>query len=207
LRKAAEESGTAAVVGFPEKSAHGFLYNSALAINEEGELFVYRKRHLPTFSLFDEQRWFKPHKGPLKLWNVKGVRAGIAVCYDIFFPEIFKAYTLMGAQILVMISAAPDSSLKFFEKLSEARAIENTVYVVWVNQVGVYDGVGFAGGSRVVSPLGEVVKRCKLMDEDLCVAELELEEVQRARTVRPVLKDVCKEDVEVLLDAYWAFES
>ena len=111
----------------------------------------------------------------------------------------------MGAKILIIISASPDSSLGFFQKLTEARAIENTVYVVWVNLVGIYDGVGFAGGSRIVSPLGKIVAECRLMDDDVKVAEIDLEEVGYARLVRPTLRDSVKEDVEALLDAYLIF--
>lgn len=202
LRKAAEENKTAIIAGFPEKSEYGIIYNSALAINEQGEIHIYRKRHLPTFSVFNEYRWFGWSRNPLKTWSVKGVKSGIAICYDTFFPEIFKAYTLMGAKMLVIISASPDSSLKFFQKLTEARAIENTVYTVWVNLVGIYEGIGFAGGSRIISPLGRIVTECRLMDEDIKIAEIDFDEVDYARIVRPTLRDSIREDAEELLDAY-----
>ncbi len=206
LRRLAEETSTAIIAGFPERSGHGFIYNSALIIDERGEASAYRKRHLPTFSLFNESRWFRANKAGLGTWRLKGVEVGVAICYDIFFPEVFKAYSLRGAQLLAIISATPDSSLRFFKRLTEARAIENTAYVVWVNQVGVYDGVGFAGESRVVSPLGRVVAECRPMDEDLRVVELDLREVGWARVQRPVLRDSIREDAETLLEAYLAME-
>lgn len=206
LREAVEKSGTAVVMGFPEKSGHKIMYNSALAINESGEVLVYRKRHLPTFSVFDEYRWFRAHRGRLRTWRFKGIEAGIAICYDIFFPEIFRSYTLMGAKLLIVLSAVPDSSLKFFETLSEARAMENTSYFIWVNQVGVFDGVGFAGGSRIISPLGGQIDRCRLMDEEAKIVEIDLEEIERARKVRPLLRDLHREDGENLLEAYLTFE-
>ncbi len=206
LRRLAEETSTAIIVGFPERSGHGFIYNSALIIDEAGEASVYRKRHLPTFSLFDEGRWFRANRAGLGTWRLKGVEVGVAICYDTFFPEIFKAYSLRGAELLAILSATPDSSLRFFKKLTEARAIENTAYVVWVNQVGVYDGVGFAGESRVVSPLGRLIAECKPMEEDVRVVELDLREVGLARIQRPVLRDSIREDAETLLDAYLAIE-
>lgn len=206
LRRLAEENSTAIITGFPERSSHGYIYNSALIVDERGEVSVYRKRHLPTFSLFDESRWFRPSKARLQTWRLKGVEVGVAICYDTFFPEIFKSYSLLGAELLAIISATPDSSLRFFRMLTEARAVENTVYVVWVNQVGVYDGVGFAGRSRVISPLGRLITECKPMDEDVRVAELDLREVGWARIQRPVLRDSAREDAESLLDSYLAME-
>jgi len=202
LRKIAEERNVGIVAGFPEKASSGYLYNSLIAVQASGEESIYRKRHLPTFSLFDECRWFKPYSGSLKIWRLGEARIGFGICYDAFFPEIFRAYSLMGAEILIIISASPDSSIPLFEKLCQSRALENTCFLFWVNQVGTYDGIGFGGGSLAVSPMGEIIAKCSKLKEDPKVVEVDLGEVERARYSIPLLRDVRREDGEQLLKAY-----
>ena len=202
LRKIAEEKDIGIVAGFPEKSSSGYIYNSLIAVQASGEEIIYRKRHLPTFSVFDEYRWFKPHSGSLKTWKLNNIGIGFGICYDAFFPEIFRAYSLMGAKILIIISASPDFSIPLFEKLCQTRALENTCLLLWVNQVGNYDGIGFGGGSMVVSPLGEILAKCPRLKEDLKLVEIDLNEVERVRYSRPLLRDVKREDAEQLLEAY-----
>ena len=205
VKRVSQETGTAVIFGAPVRSNRGFIYNAMIAVDGD-RVEVYYKRHLPTFSVFDEARWFRPHRGRLRLWTIRGVGVGPAICYDMFFPEIYKAYTLLGARILVTISASPDSSLPLFHALSVARAVENTSFVVWVNTVGVYEGLGFAGGSRVVAPLGSVVAQLALRREEVRVVEIDFGEVDRARRTRPVVRDSFIEDAEALLEAYKEFE-
>ena len=207
LKKLTKRNGVGLIVGFPELTSLGYIYNSILAIDEEGNIFLYRKRHLPTFSVFDEHRWFKQYKGAIKPWNFKGIGVGLAICYDMFFPEIFKTYMLRGAKLHVVISASPDSSLPLFHTLSTARALETTSYLIWVNTVGILDGLTFAGGSRVVNPLGNIVEQLKVYEEDVKIVTIDINEVHRCRVVRPVIKDSMREDAEELLRAYNEFES
>ena len=202
LTEIAEEKDTAIIAGFPEKSPMGYLYNSLIAVDPSRGTLIYRKRHLPTFSIFNENRWFKPYSGPLKILLLKNVDVGPAICYDAFFPEIFRAYSLRDAKVLIVISASPDSSVPLFEKLCQTRALENTSFLFWVNQVGSYDGIGFGGSSLAISPLGDVIEKCSPMREDPKLVEVDLDEVERARYARPVLRDVKREDGEQLLNAY-----
>lgn len=206
ISKACEENFIATVVGFAEldkKFMH--IYNSAALIDEKGNIKVYRKRHLPTFTVFDEARWFKSSSNPYELWEVKSIPIGVEICYDIFFPEIARAYTLLGAQLIIGISASPDSSLKYFKILTQARALENTVYFVWVNMVGFFDGLGFAGGSRAVSPLGDIIVECKEYEEDKKIADLDFSLIKYSRQVRPVLRDLRICDAIGLYNAYFKY--
>ena len=206
IKMLAKEKRIGMIIGFPEKSDWGFLYNSALAINERGEIFVYRKRHLPTFSVFDEHRWFRPYRGRIIPWIFRSIGIGIGICYDIFFPEIFRAYTLMGSKLLVVISASPDSSVPLFHILAKARALENTTYFLWVNMVGFFDGLGFGGSSLVVDPLGNVIAELKSYEEEIKVVELDLGIIDKYRSMRPVIRDTYIEDAEILLASYREFE-
>lgn len=206
LLRACSEHGLSAIVGFVElDETYLHVYNSALLLSPDGEVAAYRKRHLPTFLVFDEARWFKAGHGPYSLWRVAGVPVGVEICYDVFFPEVTRAYALLGAWLVVAISASPDPSLRFFKLLTRARALENTVFFTWVNLVGVFDGLGFPGGSQVVSPLGDVVLECKTFQEELRVVELDMGLVRRAREVRPVIRDLTAWDVAGLYDSYFRY--
>ncbi|MGC8544207.1 MAG: carbon-nitrogen hydrolase family protein, partial [Vulcanisaeta sp.] len=139
------------IVGFAERNENTHvLYNTAVAVGPDGVLAVYRKRHLPSYGVFDEYRYFGIGKGDIPVININGHRVGIAICYDAFYPEVSRVMMLRGADVHVYISAAPDMSRIHFETFMVARALENVAYTVYVNTVGQYDGLGFFGGSHVV---------------------------------------------------------
>ncbi len=203
LSKLCSEYNVAIVAGFVElDEKYYYTYNSALLIDSNGNVTTYRKRHLPTFLVFDEARWFKPYNGPYKLWRVNNIPIGVEICYDIFFPEVTRTYALMGAKVVVGISAAPDLSLKFFKLLTRARALENTLYFIWVNLIGVFDGLGFPGGSQAVDPLGNVIVECKTFEEDIKIVNIDLGLVKYAREIRPVLRDFTVWDIIHLYNSY-----
>jgi len=206
VRRIACEHGIGIVVGFAEKTGYGFLYNSALATSCDNTK-VFRKRHLPTFAVFEESRWFRPYRGSFTPWNFRGINIGVAICYDIFFPEIFRAYTLQGAQLLIVISATPDQSIPLFHTMIRARALENTTYTAWVNMVGVFDGLGFGGASLLADPLGNIALELRKYREDVQVAEIDLEKASIIRLRRPIIRDCYIEDALQLLEAYKKFEN
>lgn len=199
----AKEYGIYIITGFAERDVkYEVIYNSALFVTPGGEVKSYRKMHLPDFSVFDEWRYFRRWDGPVETWRIDGFEIGTMICYDIFFPELARAYTYQGAKALVAISATPDFSQPLFHIIAQARAIENTTYFVWVNMVGTFEGLGFAGASRVVEPLGRVVKDMPSIKEGIDVAELDPYKVRVAREKRPILKDIHKADLENLLNSY-----
>jgi len=205
VAEAAAGRGSWVVAGFPERDGRGIIYNSAL-IAGPGLTDTYRKRHLPTFSVFDEHRWFRPWRGRLRVWDIGGLRLGVAICYDAFYPEIYRAYALLGADLIVTISASPDTSVPLFDTVLRSRALENTVYIAWVNLPGVYGGLGFGGSSMLIEPSGRIVKRLKPFTEDYAVVEVDTGVLERFRRVRPVLRDSYLEDAVELLRAYMVFE-
>jgi predicted amidohydrolase len=89
-----------------------------------------------------------------------------------------------------------------FETFIRARAMENVSYVVYVNTVGQYDGLGFFGGSFIVDPLGEVIAKAKYYEEDVVVAEIDPNLVDNFRSIRPILKDYTLDDVRYLYRNY-----
>lgn len=203
ISEKARDLGVSVVLGFAEfDERYDVLYNSAALISDDGGVRSYRKIHIPDFSVFDEYRYFRRWDGDIELWAVKGFPLGVLICYDVFFPELSRAYTLLGAKGIIAISATPDFSRPLFHDMVKARAIENTIYYVWVNMVGTFNGVGFAGGSRVAAPLGSVTYDAPLMREEVETVELDTQVVRAAREKRPVLKDLTMTDMKLLNDSF-----
>ena len=199
----ARDLGVNVIFGFAEHDErYDVLYNSAALIKDNGDVDVYRKIHIPDFSVFDEYRYFRRWDGDIRLWGVKGFPLGVMICYDVFFPELSRAYTLLGAKGIIAISASPDFSRPLFHDMIKSRAIENTVYYIWVNMVGTFNGIGFAGGSRIAEPLGSILYDAPLMKEDVKTIEVDTQVVRASREKRPILKDLTMTDIRLLHDSF-----
>lgn len=197
LSTLARETGTTVLVGAPVASSErrGEVHNAALAALPSGELFVQVKRYLPTFGPFEEGVPFTATDTSRPV-SLGGTSVGLEVCYDTFFPEVSRQLALAGADLLVILSAAPVTSRKLFERLLPARAIENAVPVVYVNRVGVEDGVVFGGGSGAWDPRGEPIAAQSVgslslgAEERVTTVEIDPSESARWRPFRPVLRDL-----------------
>jgi len=202
LESIAREYKVYLVVGMPELDEHTFmLYNSAVVVGPEGLVGTYRKRHLPSYGVFDEARYFKPFRGPIEVFSLSIGRVGVAICYDLFFPETVRAMALKGAKLVLVLSAAPGMSREYFETLVKARAMENTMYVAYVNLVGHYEGLGFFGGSHMRGPLGELVVSLGLYEEGFAVGEVDYSYLRSAREARPIIGDINLRDFDELCNA------
>jgi len=199
LREIAEGAHTTIVVGAPFASTEraGEVHNAAVAVTSTGELRIQVKRFLPTFGPFEEGVPFTPTDTSVPA-RLAGASVGLEVCYDAFFPEVSRDLALAGAELLVVLSAAPITSRPLFERLLPARAIENAVPVVYVNRVGVEDGVVFGGGSGAWDARGEpyVLNALSVAgaepEETVLTLEVDVREAARWRPFRPVLRDVAR---------------
>jgi predicted amidohydrolase len=178
------------VFGAPMKGGRlpGVVYNSCLLAAGTGKLFRYDKMYLPTFGPFEEKVFFAEGKSVV-VGDGRHARIGLMICYDMFFPEIAKLETLLGAQILVNISAAPTTSRPFFRRVMPGRAVENAIFVAYSNMVGVHGSLVFGGGSVLYGPRGEEIVRAKDLEPDIVEAEIDLGDVEIARRFRPVVRD------------------
>jgi predicted amidohydrolase len=193
----ATERGAGILVGGPWKSGDrpGEVHNAALLAGPDGSLQVQVKRYLPNFGPFEEAAIYTPTdvSAPLSLGTH---RLGVEICYDAFFPEVSRELALGAAVLLVVLSAAPITSKGLFEKVLPARAVENACPVVYVNRVGVEDGVVFGGGSLAWDSRGEPLPSEPFRlaggapEERLDRVEIDLDDVPRWRPFRPVLRDV-----------------
>ncbi|MEM3090323.1 MAG: carbon-nitrogen hydrolase family protein [Candidatus Bathyarchaeia archaeon] len=189
--KIAKKHETHIVFGMPELSekTQATIYNSAVLVGPEGYIGKYRKIHLPTHSVFEEKRYFRPgyHVGAFSTGIGK---IGLIICYDIFFPEVCRLTRLEGAQIIVCVSASPAVRKSFFETLTVARAIENAAFLAYVNLVGIEDGLQFWGGSRLIAPNGKIIAKAKYDEEDLVIGEVNYTDIKSVEAFVPTLKDL-----------------
>lgn len=184
LRDAA--SGVSAMVhmgSLVERDETGRLFNTSLLLGADGRVIAtYRKVHLFGFGE-GEPKLMTPGDGP-----VVHDRLGLATCYDLRFPEMFRALLDGGAEVVLMPAAWPARRVEHWRLLTLARAVENQSYVVACNTAGTHAGVAMGGGSLVVDPWGEVLAEAGT-DEEVLVADLDLALVRSTRSSFPVLAD------------------
>jgi len=191
MEKIAKAAGAYIAFGMPERSekTEATLYNTAVLVGPKGYVGKYRKMYLPTHSVFEEKRYFRPGHDATVLDTEIG-RIGLIICYDIFFPEVTRLTRLKGAQLLVCISASPAVRRAYFELLTCARALENTCFLAFVNLVGIEDGLQFWGGSRLVGPQGRLLAKAKYDEEDLVTGKINYADIRPIEAFVPTLKDL-----------------
>ena len=191
LEEMAEKANVHIVVGMPELSekTQSTIYNTAVLVGPSGFIGKYRKMYLPTHSVFEEKRYFRPGY-QTAAFDTKLGKIGLTICYDVFFPEVSRLTRLKGAQLIVCISASPAVRRAFFETLTAARAIENTAFLAYVNLVGIEDGLQFWGGSRLIGPNGKTIVKAKCDKEDLVIGEVDYADIKPVETFVPTLRDL-----------------
>jgi NAD+ synthase (glutamine-hydrolysing) len=190
--------GLAAVVGYVSQSdgldpkparssvvqagAHE-LYNAAAVIADQKLITTYCKWYLPNYGVFDESRYFHPGRR-LPLIRLRGTMVGVNICEDVWLPDGPTGHqAAAGAEVIVNINASPFhlGKSRIREQMLATRARENGVVLTYTNAVGAQDELVFDGSSVILDHQGEVIARGKAFEEDLIVADLNMEAVARAR--------------------------
>jgi len=164
------------------------IFNVAILLTPTGDRFVYHKHHLPHFWLFHEKDHFTLGRG-VEVFETKLCKIGLCICYDIFFPELFKLMALKGAQLIVCISGAPRESSPYFKRLIEARPLETTTFFAYSNLVGPDGSFEFWGGSQLRGPSGDLIAGGKAFEEDIVRCTVDLGEIEEFRKKRKALQD------------------
>jgi predicted amidohydrolase len=191
ITKTAKRQNVHVIFGMIENSvkAASVLHNTAVLVGPRGFVGKYQKMHLPTHSVFEEKRYFRPgYQTPVFETDIGKI--GLIICYDLFFPEITRVMRLKGAQLITCISASPSTRRGFFEILTAARALENTVFLAYTNLVGIEDGLQFWGGSRLIAPNGSIMTQAKYDEEDLTMAKINYSEMKHVEAFVPALRDL-----------------
>lgn len=185
VRALAREHGIA--IGGSLLEAHeGRFYNCFALYGSEGQLLAaYRKAHL--FRLMEEDRWLAPGESAVCADTPWG-KAGLAVCYDLRFPELFRRYAMGGAGLTLLPAEWPVRRIEHWRTLIRARAIENQMFLIAANCVGDSGKDQFGGHSAVIGPWGEVIVEAGF-EPELLTCSVDLAAVAEARQRIPVLAD------------------
>jgi N-carbamoylputrescine amidase len=194
LAEVCRRRGVHAVAGLDERGA-ACRHNSAVAVGPDGPLAAYRKLHL----FYDEQSWFRPGQDlvvvDLPVSGAGVVKLGLAICYDLWFPEVARGLALRGAEVI----AVPTNWVASFRKrpyddrgycqgdvMAMAAAAANGTAVACADRIGTERGVTFLGASIIVGPDGWPSAGPASADRsELLVADLDLAGVERARRRTP----------------------
>jgi len=175
-----------AIAGSILEVQDGKCYNTLAWFEATGGLkAVYRKVHL--FRLMAEEKWLTPGDASV-LVDADWGPTGLAICYDLRFTELFRKYALSGAKLVIVPAEWPSRRTAHWQTLLRARAIENQMFVVAVNRVGVSKEEHFGGRSAVIDPWGEALVEGG-GDPALLHTEIDLALVDEVRRRIPVFED------------------
>jgi omega-amidase len=164
----------------------GQAFNTFVLYGKDGAILGrYRKVH--RFRLLHEEKWLGAGR-ELVLAETPWGRFGLATCYDLRFPEMFRPYAMGGAHLTLIVAEWPERRVSHWSKLLQARAIENQMFMAGVNKVGISQGVKLGGGSAVVDPWGEPLVAGD-DEEILLTVSIDLQEADKARRHIPVFQD------------------
>lgn len=179
FRKKCANKKVSIVFGYIEKDKciHGVLYNSAVFIDENGNVSGnYRKTH-PTYG---EQKWCLAGRD-LPVINTSFGKVGIMICWDAAFPEVARLYSLQGADLLIVPTNWEKPYSDDWDLVTRARAFDNTLHLISANRVGFDLTRGFFGHSNIISPVGNVIASLNEDVEGVIYSSIDLEISRKLR--------------------------
>jgi N-carbamoylputrescine amidase len=205
LSKVAKELEVVIIAPLFEKRAAGLYHNTAAILDADGTfLGKYRKMHIPDDPLFYEKFYFTPGDLGFKSWKTKFATIGVLICWDQWYPEGARLTAMEGAEILFFPTAIgwhPSEKQEFglqqhssWETIQQSHAIANGCYVAVPNRIGHEapeggDGTEFWGQSFIADPSGQIVAKASVDQEEILIADVDLELLDRQRTLWPFLRD------------------
>jgi predicted amidohydrolase len=183
-------------VGFVEVTDDYRFFNTALYLEDGAIRHLHRKVYLPTYGLFDEQRYLARGER-FRAFDTRFGRMGMLVCEDMWHLSASYILAMDGATTLICLSSSPgrgiegDSlgSASAWQQLTSSTAMFLNCRVLYCNRVGFEDGVNFWGGSEYVAPSGESRVRGRLLEEDSVAATVDEGALRRERIFSPMLRD------------------
>jgi predicted amidohydrolase len=185
------------VVGAVLEEADHRYFNASLYFSR-GELqHIHRKVYLPTYGMFDEQRYLAAGDRFRSFLTPQG-RAGILICEDIWHLSTAYIMSLQGVDLIICPSASPGRGISTDERLGTAESYRLlcrtyaqfcTTFFLYCNRVGYEDGANFWGGSMIIGPNGDIIREEEDADEGLVTATLNLDDVRHERLRSPLLRD------------------
>ena len=168
-----------------EKKVKGVFYNAAVVIDDEGVVLGdYSKHHL-----WAAERYYFHAGEDIPVFDTKYGKIGVMICYDAGFPETARVLTLKGAELIFMPSAWRIQDWDMWNLNIPQRALENTLYVAGVNRFGHEDDLYMFGNSKVADWRGRIIAESKEEKEEIVYAEIDLDQLTKARLDIHYLKD------------------
>jgi omega-amidase len=166
---------------------NGKNYNTLVHVNAHGRLEKkYRKIH--PFSFSDEDKNYTRGEEPV-ITKVHNLNAGLSICYDLRFPELYRQYGKKRVDVLINIANWPVARIQHWRTLLKARAIENQCYMIGVNRVGSDPKLNYSGYSSVFDPMGEELIYSE-NKEEILVCDIQKEKVEETQKSLPFLDDI-----------------
>jgi beta-ureidopropionase len=195
MREVAREHGVVLIVPWYEEEQAGVYYNSACVIERDGTVVgKYRKTHIPHVGpCFWEKFYFKPGNLGYPVWETSVGRVGLIICYDRHFPEVARELGLKGAELVFNPSATVESLSKYLWELEQpAHAVANGFWIAASNRVGVEAPLNphkFYGSSYFCSPRGKIVAQASDSEDEVLVADIDLDEIREVRNTWQFFRD------------------
>jgi beta-ureidopropionase len=194
MRELARRHEMVLVVPFFEKEFEGVFYNTAVVIDADGSVLgKYRKTHIPQVGpIFWEKYFFKPGNLGYPVFDTRVGRVGVFICYDRHFPEPARMLGLQGAQLTFNPSATVESLSRHLWQLEQpAHAVANGFFVGAINRVGeeLVPGARFYGSSYFCDSRGQIVAQASEAEDEVLVADLDLELIDEVRTTWQFFRD------------------
>jgi N-carbamoylputrescine amidase len=190
----AKKYGMVIIVPVYEKESAGFLYNTAAVIDADGKyLGKYRKNHIPHTSGFWEKFFFKPGNLGYPVFQTAYAKVGVYICYDRHFPDGARCLGLNGAEIVYNPSATVAGLSQYLWKLEQpAHAAANGYFMGCINRVGTekpWNLGKFYGTSYFVDPRGQIFAQASEDNDELLVAEFDLDMIEEVRSTWQFFRD------------------
>ncbi|HYK44727.1 MAG TPA: carbon-nitrogen hydrolase, partial [Parafilimonas sp.] len=202
LSTLAAELNIVIVASLFEKRTKGIYHNTTVVIDADGTLLgKYRKMHIPDDPAYYEKFYFTPGDLGYKVFKTKYATIGVLICWDQWYPEAARITSLMGAEILFYPTAigwatsqdeaTNNEQYEAWQTIQRSHAVANGVHVVSVNRTGFEQNgnMKFWGGSFIANPFGRLLYKASHDNEEVFLAELDLEKTDQYRTHWPFLRD------------------
>jgi len=190
----AKENKVTLIGSIYEDAGEAGLFDTATIHNADGKLIgVTRKVHIPSGPGYHETDFFAG-SDQYPVFDIGPLRAATPTCYDQWYPELARIYSLNGAELIVYPTAIGDDLTdreidysSAWETIMRAHAIANGIFVAAINRVGKENGVEFYGGSFICDPMGTVLARAGKDSTEVILADLEPRMMSRWRGLFPLL--------------------
>jgi beta-ureidopropionase len=195
MREVAREHGIVLIVPWYEEEQPGVYYNTACVIERDGTIAgKYRKTHIPHVGpCFWEKFYFKPGNLGYPVFDTSVGRIGLIICYDRHFPEVARELGIKGAEIVFNPSATVESLSRYLWELEQpAHAVANGFWMAASNRVGVeapLNPAKFYGSSYFCSPRGKIIAQASDSEDEVLVADLDLDEIREVRNTWQFFRD------------------